>query len=72
MSDDEHLLIFADPHRFWDLVQMDDAKARFDGCEQSDNHLEVDNLILCEIIRFGVYNREEMVGRWPRSIANWS
>jgi hypothetical protein len=56
VSDDRHLLIFADPQRFWDLVQMDNAKARFDGCK------EFDNLVLCEITRYGFYNREEMIG----------
>jgi len=45
VSDDEHLLIFAPPQRFWELVQMDDAKARSDGCEEFDDH------VLCEIIR---------------------
>jgi hypothetical protein len=62
VTDDDHLLIFRDPHRFWDLVQMDDAKARFDGCKRLDSHLEFDNLVLCEIVRYGFYNRDEMVG----------
>ena len=41
---------------------MDDAKARFEGCRRSDHHLEFDDLVLCEIIRYGFYNRDEMAG----------
>ncbi len=56
MSDDVRLLISSDPHRFWELVRMDDPDARFAAFTLFDD------LALCEIIRYGLYNGQGMIG----------
>ena len=56
MSNDPDTLIFqSDPKRFMDLVMTDDTKARFNGFTLFDD------IALCEIVRYGVYNDENMI-----------
>ena len=56
MSDDR--LLFLDDHeRFMELVTTDDPEVLIKGLLGN-----FEDLVLCEVIRYGVYNREEMVG----------
>jgi hypothetical protein len=55
MSNEPDLIFLTDHKRFLDSVTNDDADARvadFDNFE---------DIVLCEIVRYGVYNREEMI-----------
>jgi hypothetical protein len=61
VPDDKHLLLFADPQRFWGLIATNDAKRRFDGCRNPDGVVKLDDVALCEILRYGVYHHEEMI-----------
>ena len=55
MSEEPQLLFLADPKRFMEFVINDDSKVRFDGLIAN-----VDDVVLCEIIRFGYYQSQEM------------
>ena len=56
MSNDPETLIFqSDPKRFMDLVMTDDAKTRLDGFTL------LNDIALCEIVRYGVYSDENMI-----------
>jgi hypothetical protein len=54
-NDSETLIFLSDPERFMDLVMTDDAKTRLDGFTLFDD------IALCEIVRYGVYNDENMI-----------
>lgn len=54
-NDPETLIFLSDPKRFMDLVMNDDAKTRLDGFTLFDD------IALCEIVRYGIYNDENMI-----------
>ena len=55
MSDDQKLLFQKDINRFWEVVTNDDAKVRFDAMDS------LDEVLLCEVVRYGFYNLEGMI-----------
>jgi hypothetical protein len=65
LSDQQPLLFLADPQRFWELVTTDDQQKRLDGLGVSDD------LVLCEIVRYGFYNRREMIGPLVKFYREW-
>jgi hypothetical protein len=56
VPDEQKLLFQTDLNRFWEIVYDDDAEARFATLKT------LDDLLLCEVIRYGVLNQEEMIG----------
>jgi len=61
MSNDPETLIFqSDPNRFLDLVMTDDTEARF------NRFALFDDIALCEIVRYGIYNDEGMISDLSR------
>jgi len=54
-NETEPLIFLSDPDRFMELVMTDDIQARFDGFSFQDD------FILCEIVRYGVYNDQNMI-----------
>jgi hypothetical protein len=56
MSNEQKLLFQTDPKRFWEIVHDDDPDERVAGFKT------IDELLLCEVVRYGAYNREEMIG----------
>jgi hypothetical protein len=56
MSDERPLLFLIDPERFMELVTTDDPEKRIDGLRYFDD------IALCEIVRYGFYNHQEMIG----------
>jgi len=65
LSDEQPLLFLTDPQRFWELVTTDDQQKRLDGLGVSDD------LVLCEIVRYGFYNRQEMIGPLAKFYREW-
>jgi hypothetical protein len=57
LPDDEHLMFMSDPRRFMELVMTDNHEKRIDGLRGN-----IDDLVLCEIIRYGFYNDAPMIG----------
>jgi hypothetical protein len=55
VSDEQKLLFQTDPSRFWEIVTNDDLEARSAALNT------LDDLLLCEVVRYGFYNREEMI-----------
>jgi hypothetical protein len=55
VSDEQQLLFQTDPSRFWEIVTNDDSEARSAALNT------LDDLLLCEVVRYGFYNREEMI-----------
>lgn len=55
MSDEQKFLFQSDLKRFSELVRNDDSKARFAALET------LDDLLLVEVIRYGVFNNQEMI-----------
>jgi hypothetical protein len=51
------LLFETDPKKFMELLMMDDAKKRFDALKAN-----FDDIILCEILRYGIFNDAKMIG----------
>ena len=56
MSAEQKFLFQSDFNRFWEIVTNDDSKARFAALESS-----LDDLLLVEVIRYGVFNNQEMI-----------
>ena len=56
MPNEQNLVFETDPDRFREIVLNSDSNARFDALGSLDDQL------LCEVVRYGVYNREEMIG----------
>jgi hypothetical protein len=56
MSSEQQLLFQTDPKRFWEIVHDDDPDARVTEFKT------LDELLLCEVVRYGVFNRQEMIG----------
>jgi hypothetical protein len=56
VSNDKSLLIERDPDLFLKIVMNDDTDKRFASMSTPDD------LLLCEVIRYGIYNKEEMIG----------
>lgn len=56
MSDNAPLLFNADPEKFRVAVFTDDQQTRFDLLKEN-----IEDWILCEIIRYGIYNQTEMI-----------
>jgi hypothetical protein len=56
VADQQQLIFLTDPKRFMDLVTEDDDEKRAAGTDNADD------LVLCEIIRYGCFNRQEMIG----------
>lgn len=57
MSDEQKLLFLANPELFMELVLVEDPEKRFDGLKGN-----FDDMALCEIVRYGVYNDPKMIG----------
>lgn len=57
MSDEVTFLIQKDPKAFMDIVFTDDQKVRLEKLGSS-----IDDIALCEIIRYGAYNDPAMIG----------
>ncbi|TIW61815.1 MAG: hypothetical protein E5V49_13860 [Mesorhizobium sp.] len=55
MSDEQKFLFQSDLNRFWEIVTNDDSKARFSALET------IDDLLLCEVVRYGAFNNQEMI-----------
>jgi hypothetical protein len=51
------LLFETDPKKFMELLMMDDAKKRLDALKTN-----FDDIILCEILRYGIFNDVKMIG----------
>jgi len=51
------LLFETDPKKFMELLMMDDAKKRLDALKAN-----FDDIILCEILRYGIFNDVKMIG----------
>jgi hypothetical protein len=56
VSDDAKPLFLIDPGRFWGLVTNDDSQVRYAAFDT------IDDLLICEIVRYGVFNKPEMAG----------
>jgi hypothetical protein len=56
VSDEQKFLFQSDLNRFWEIVTNDDSKARFAALET------LDDLLLVEVVRYGVFNKQEMIG----------
>jgi len=56
VSNENKLLFQTDPDRFKRIVTNDDSEERFASVST------VDDLLLCEVIRYGIFNKEEMIG----------
>jgi hypothetical protein len=56
MSHEHKLLYEMDIDRFWKIVDDDDPEARFAALKT------LDEFLLCETVRYGVFNRQEMIG----------
>jgi hypothetical protein len=56
MSNEEYMLFQTDPDRFWKTITNDDAEQRFAACATPED------LLLCEVIRYGTFNKQEMIG----------
>ena len=50
------MLFQTDPDRFWQAITDDDAERRFAAVAT------LDDLLLCEVIRYGTFNKQEMIG----------
>jgi hypothetical protein len=50
------LLFQTDLNHFWEIVTNDNSEARFAALHT------LDDLLLCEVVRFGVFNKQEMIG----------
>ena len=57
MSDEVTFLIQKDPKAFFEIVLIDDAEVRFEKLQPL-----LDDIALCEIIRYGVFNDSAMIG----------
>jgi hypothetical protein len=55
LSEENTLLFQTDLNRFWEIVLNDDSKARFDALNTFDD------ILLCEVVRYGFFNKEEMI-----------
>jgi hypothetical protein len=55
VQDEQKLHFQTDPSRFYEIVDDDDPEARFAALKT------LDELLLCEVIRYGVFNRQEMI-----------
>jgi hypothetical protein len=56
LSNDKELLFQTNPNRFQQIVTNDDSEERFSSVST------LDDLLLCEVIRYGMFNKEEMIG----------
>ena len=56
VTDEPKLLFETNPDRFQKILVDGDAGARFAALDR------IDDMLLCEAVRFGLYNREEMIG----------
>ncbi|PTM96123.1 hypothetical protein [Mycoplana dimorpha] len=56
MSDEQRFLFQTEPDRFWEIVINDDSKARLAAVGT------LDDLLLAEVIRYGLFNKKEMIG----------
>jgi hypothetical protein len=56
VSNEQKLLFQTDLKRFWEIVMNDDAEARFNALPNFDD------LLLCEVVRYGAFNKQEMIG----------
>ena len=51
------MLFQTDPDRFWQTITDDGAEKRFAAAATHDD------LLLCEVIRYGTLNKQEMIAR---------
>jgi hypothetical protein len=56
VSNEQKLLFQTDLNRFWEIVTNDDSEARFNALPSFDD------LLLCEVVRYGVFYKQEMIG----------
>jgi hypothetical protein len=56
VKNEKTLLFQTDPHRFQQIVTNDDSEERFASL------CTLDDLLLCEVIRYGILNKQEMIG----------
>ena len=61
MSDDQMLLFQKDIKQFWEIVKNDDSKVRFDTLRSQGVAPILEEMLLCEVIRYGFYNQEDMI-----------
>lgn len=57
----ETSVFHSDPKRFMELVSTDDAEERFNGFLDKDGYSNFDDLVLCEVVRYGVNNDQTMI-----------
>jgi hypothetical protein len=50
------ILFQTDFNRFWEIAMNDDSETRFNVLPSFDD------LLLCEVVRYGVFNKQEMIG----------
>lgn len=55
MSDETDLIFLTDPKRFLEVAANDDNEQRLAALANFDD------VVLCEIVRYGLYNREDMI-----------
>jgi hypothetical protein len=56
VSNEKSPLFVTDPDLFQKIVMEDDKDKRFTSIST------LDDLLLCEVIRYGIYNKQEMIG----------
>ena len=56
MSNQKNLLVETDPDLFQKILLTDNADKRFASLSTPDD------LLLCEVVRYGIYNKQEMIG----------
>jgi hypothetical protein len=56
VSNEQKLLFQTDLERFWEIVMNDNAEARVAALDG------LDDCLLCEVVRYGVLNKTEMIG----------
>ena len=57
MPENKPLLFQADPKKFMEFLKIDDANKRRDALKAN-----FDDVILCEILRYGIFNDTKMIG----------
>ena len=57
MSAEHTSILLADPKRFMELITTEDPAKRVEALRGS-----LDDMVLCEIVRYGVYNHQKMIG----------
>ena len=66
MPEDNPTILEADPRRFMEIVGIDDRETRIAACREN-----FEDLITCEIARYGIFNYPEMIGPLAELYSKW-